>query len=73
LKRVAWAAWRRLAALVGPYRCGSCGGRLRRLVEGDLSPEAVRDRRLAGSLGGLLAAGYVCANCTKPGDWILIE
>jgi hypothetical protein len=42
-------------------------------VEEDLSPEAVRKRRLAGSLGGLLAAGYVCTGCMKPGDWILIE
>jgi hypothetical protein len=67
------AAWRRLVSLVGPRRCGSCGKPLRRLVEGDLSPDAVRTRRLAGTLGGLLATGYVCGDCTKPGAWILIE
>ena len=60
-------------ALVGTHRCGSCGTPLRRLVAADLTPEAVRTYRLAGTLGGLLAAGYVCRDCTKPGEWVLIE
>ncbi len=72
MKRIR-AAWWRLVSLVGPYRCMSCGKPLRRLVADDLSPEAVRTRRLAGTLGGLLTAAYVCDNCTKPGKWILIE
>ena len=67
------AARRWLASLVGPHRCGSCGLPLRRLVAADLTPEAVRTRRLAGTLGGLLAGAYVCGGCTKPGDWVLIE
>lgn len=67
------AVWRRVVSLVGPYRCGSCGKPLRRLRSTDLSPEAVRARRLGGTLGGLLAAGYVCDDCTKPGGWVLIE
>ena len=67
------AAWRRLVSLFGPYRCRVCGKPLRRLVASDLCPDVVRTRRLAGTLGGLLAAGYVCADCTKPGEWILIE
>ena len=61
------------AALVGTHRCGSCGKPLRRLVAADLTPEAVRTYRLAGTLGGLLAAGYVCRDCTKLGEWVLIE
>jgi DNA-directed RNA polymerase subunit RPC12/RpoP len=67
------ATWRRLVSLLGPYRCRVCSKPLRRLVVGDLCPDAVRTRRLAGTLGGLMAAGYVCADCTKPGEWILIE
>jgi hypothetical protein len=66
-------SWKRLPSLFGPYRCPVCGKPLRRLVATDLSPDAVRARRLAGTLGGLLTAGYVCADCTKPGEWILIE
>lgn len=62
-----------LGSLVGPYLCASCGGPLRRLVAVDLDPGAVRTYRLAGTLGGLLASGYVCAHCTRPGAWILIE
>lgn len=65
--------WRWFAALVGPYRCRACDRPLRRLVPGDLTPEAVRAYGLAGTLGGLLAAGYVCGNCTRHGEWILIE
>ena len=61
------------AAFVGPHRCASCDQPLRHLVSTDLTPEAVRTYRLAGTLGGLLAAGYVCRNCTKPGEWVLIE
>ena len=68
-----WAAWRRLVVLFGPYRCWACGKPLRRLLASDLSPDVVQTRRLAGTLGGLMAAGYVCANCTKSGEWILIE
>lgn len=60
-------------ALVGTHRCGSCGKPLRPLVAADLTPEAVRTYRLAGTLGGLLTAGYVCRDCTKPGEWVLIE
>jgi hypothetical protein len=73
VKRASRATWQRLAALVGPYRCRSCGQPLRRLVSSDLTPEAVRTYRLAGTLGGLLAAGYVCRDCTRPGEWVLIE
>ena len=73
MNRVARAAWRQLVSLVGPYRCASCHNPLRRLTPADLSPEAVRARRLAGTLGGLLAGGYVCDGCTKPGGWVLIE
>jgi len=65
--------WRWLASIVGSHRCGSCGQPLRRLVSVDLTPEAVRAHRLAGTLGVLLAAGYVCRDCTKPGEWVLIE
>lgn len=68
-----WRAARRWAALVGSYRCRECGGPLRRLVSADLTPEAVRAYRLAGTLGGLLAAGHVCRACTCRGEWILIE
>ena len=67
------AVRRWLTSLVGSHRCESCGKPLRRLVVADLTPEAVRAYRLAGTLGGLLAAGYVCRDCTKPGEWILIE
>ena len=67
------AARRWAAALVGSYRCRECGGPLRRLVPADLTPEAVRAYRLAGTLGGLLAAGRVCRACTCRGEWILIE
>ena len=73
VKRTTRAVWQWLTALVGPHRCGSCGKSLRRLVSADLTPEAVRTHRLAGTLGGLLAAGYVCRDCTKPGEWVLIE
>jgi hypothetical protein len=73
MKGVARAAWRRLISLVGPYRCGACDRPLRRLGSSDLSPEAVRAHRLAGTLGGLLAAAYVCDDCTRPGGWVLIE
>jgi hypothetical protein len=73
VKRASRAAWQRLAALVGPHRCRSCDGPLRRLVSSDLTPEAVRAYRLTGALGGLLAAGYVCRDCTRPGEWVLIE
>jgi|GEM_PF-7049284 len=65
--------WPWLASLVGPYTCGSCGKPLRRLVTADLTPEAVRTHRLAGTLGGLLASAYVCRDCMKPGEWVLIE
>jgi hypothetical protein len=65
--------WRRLGSHFGPNRCRSCDQPLRRLVAADLSPDVVRTRRLEGTLGGLLAAGYVCATCTKAGEWILIE
>jgi hypothetical protein len=65
--------WRWLASVGGSRRCGSCGQPLRRFVSADLTPEAVRAHRLAGTLGGLLAAGYVCRDCTKPGEWVLIE
>lgn len=61
------------AALVGARLCGSCGQPLRRLVAADLTPGAVRRYRLAGTLGGLLASGYVCRDCTTPGEWVLIE
>jgi hypothetical protein len=73
VKRAARALWQWLTSLVDPHRCGSCGGPLRRLVSADLTPEAVRTYYLAGTLGGLLAAGYVCRDCTKPGEWVLIE
>jgi hypothetical protein len=73
MKGVARAVWRWLSALVGPYRCESCDKPLRRLESTDLSPVAVRTHRLAGTLGGLLAAGYVCDDCTRPGGWVLIE
>ena len=73
VKRAGRATWQWLTALVGPHRCASCGGPLRRLVSSDLTPEAVRTYYLAGTLGGLLAAGYVCRNCTRPGEWVLIE
>lgn len=72
MRPVRWA-WRWLATYLGPPRCGSCGLPLRRLAEDDLTPEVVRTCRLAGTLGGLLAAGHVCARCTAPGSWILIE
>jgi len=72
MKRIVRAAWR-LASLTGPYRCRACDKPLRQLVADDLSPDVVRARRLEGTLGGVLTAGYVCADCTKPGDWILIE
>jgi hypothetical protein len=65
--------WQWLTSFVGPHRCGSCGKPLRRLVSADLTPEAVRTHRLAGTLGGLLAEAYVCGDCTKPGEWVLIE
>jgi hypothetical protein len=65
--------WQWLTSFVGPHRCKACGKPLRRLVMEDLTPEAVRTHRLAGTLGGLLAAAYVCHHCTKPGEWILIE
>lgn len=67
------SACRWLASLVGSHRCGVCGETLRRFVLADLTPEAVRARRLTGTLGGLLANAYVCRVCTKPGEWILIE
>lgn len=73
VKRASRATWQRLAALIGPHQCGSCGQPLRRLVSSDLAPEAIRTHRLAGTLGGLLAAGYVCRDCTKPEEWVLIE
>jgi hypothetical protein len=73
VRRAARAVGRWWAALVGPHRCESCGEPLRRLVAAHLTPEAVRTYRLTGTLGGLLAAGYVCRDCTKPGEWILIE
>jgi hypothetical protein len=73
MRGFARAVWRRLTAFVGPYRCGSCDKPLRRLESIDLSPEAARAYRLAGTLGGLLAAGYVCDDCTRPGGWVLIE
>ena len=73
VKRAVRAVWRWLTSLVGPYRCESCGGPLRRLVSTDLTPEAVRAHSLAGTLGGLLAAGYVCRDCTKRGEWVLVE
>ena len=72
VKRTTSAVRRWLAALVGSHRCGTCGRPLRRLVPADLRPEAVRAYRLAGTLGGLLATGYVCRDCTKPGEWVLI-
>jgi hypothetical protein len=71
--RAVRTSWQWLTALVGPHRCGSCGGPLRRLVSSDLAPEAVRTYYLAGTLGGLLAAGYVCRDCTRPGEWVLVE
>jgi len=67
------AAWRQLVLLFGRYRCRLCDKPLRRLVASDLGPDVVQTRRLAGTLGGLLAAGYVCTDCTKAGEWILIE
>ena len=73
VKRASRAVWPWLTSLVGSHRCGSCGQPLRRLVSADLTPEAVRAYRLAGTLSGLLAAGYVCRDCTKPGEWVLIE
>jgi hypothetical protein len=73
LNRAARAVWRWASSLAATHRCGSCGQPLRRLVSADLTPEAIRTRRLAGTLGGLLAAGYVCRDCTKPGEWVLIE
>jgi len=73
VKRAAQAIRRWLMSLVGAHRCGSCGQPLRRLVSADLTAEAVRARRLAGTLSGLLGAGYVCRDCTKPGEWVLIE
>jgi hypothetical protein len=72
MRRIRWA-WRWLVVHLGPPRCRSCGKPLRRLVEEDLTPEVVRTRRLAGTLGGLLDAGHVCDRCTAPGHWILIE
>jgi hypothetical protein len=65
--------WRWLTAFSGLHQCRSCGKPLRRLVTADLAPEAIRTYRLAGTLGGLLAAGYVCPDCTARGEWILIE
>jgi hypothetical protein len=65
--------WRWLTSPVGPHRCEGCGKPLRRLVTADLTPGTVRARSLAGTLGGLLAAAYVCRDCTKLGEWILIE
>jgi hypothetical protein len=69
----ATSAVRRWASLGTSHRCATCGGPLRRFVEGDLTPEAVRTYRLTGTLGGLLAAGYVCRTCTRPGEWVLVE
>ncbi len=71
--RPARALWRWLSVPVGPYRCGSCDKPLRRLESTDLSPGAVRAHRLTGTLGGLLAAGYVCDGRTRHGCWILME
>jgi hypothetical protein len=42
-------------------------------VLADLSPEAARTHRLAGTLGGLLGEAHVCGVCTKPGEWVLIR
>ena len=73
LKCAVRAVRRWLTSLDAPYRCGTCGQPLRRLVAGDLTPGAVRSYRLAGTLGGLLTSAYVCRDCTKPGEWVLIE
>jgi hypothetical protein len=73
MKRLAQAAWRWLIGFVGPPRCASCGNPLRRFMMADLTPEAGRMHRLSGKLGGLLTDGYVCPNCTKPGEWILVH
>lgn len=73
VKRGARAARLWLASLVGAYHCATCGKPLRRLESGDLTPEAVRSHRLAGTLGGLMASAYVCRDCTKPGEWVLLE
>lgn len=58
----------------GPAPCTSCGGALRPLVCADLAPEAVRQYRLDGTLGWLLAAGRgrVCPVCTQPGNWVYV-
>jgi hypothetical protein len=40
---------------------------------GELRPDEIRSRRLAGTLGGLFASAYVCDACAKPGHWVLIE
>jgi hypothetical protein len=55
------------------YCCRSCGKPMRLLRSTDLTPEEVRTRRLTGTLGGLLAAAYVCEDCMAPGSWVLIE
>jgi hypothetical protein len=73
MRRLIRAVGRRLVWLVGPYRCLSCGGPLRPFTPADLSPDDSRARRLGGTLGGLLASGYVCEACTPPGGWVLIE
>jgi hypothetical protein len=73
VKRAVRMAWRRFVSRVGPYRCELCGQPLRRLISADLAPETARACRLAGTLDGVLGAGYVCKVCTKPGGWLLIE
>lgn len=73
VQRGARAARLWLTSLVSAYHCTTCGKPLRRLVPGDLTPEAVRSHRLAGTLGGLMASAYVCRDCTRSGEWVLIE
>lgn len=68
-----WRAVWRLVSSAGRFRCRACGRPLRRLEVTDLPPEAARTYRLAGTLGGFLATGYVCDACPTPGGWVLID
>lgn len=73
--RIVRAAWIHLASRFGPrhHCCGACGQPLRRLIMEDLTPEAVRSYRMAGTLDGILGGAYMCKTCMKPGKWVLIE
>src|SRR5258708_4555429 len=62
---------------LGLKKAGSAGAILHRsiavIVRDYPTAEAVGAHRLAGALGGLLAAGYVCRNGTQGGEWVLTE